>query len=308
MQNTEDEFYAWLRSVASNRTTLRLGIGDDAAVVDIAGTDCVVTSDLLAEGVHFEADTGDFMLVGRKALAVNLSDLAAMAATPVAVTVSLLLNKRQGMRAAKNLISGMSPLAAAHEVALAGGDTNSWDGATIVSVTALGRLEGEPLTRAGARPGDAILVTGTLGGSILGKHLQFDPRVREAIALRSDFEIHAAIDISDGLALDLSRMASASQVGVEIELAHIPISAAAYELASANSNGKSALERALSDGEDFELLLAVPPADAQRICEQGVLGIDVTNIGRFTVARELYRIDEQGKRRPLEVEGYTHGL
>jgi len=135
-------------------------------------------------------------------------------------------------------------------VAIAGGDTNSWDGPLVVSVTVLGDVVGAgPVSRAGARPGDAILCTGRFGGSIHGRHLAFMPRVREALALHAAASLHAMIDVSDGLLLDARRLCLASGVGLVLDCSRIP-----------RRTATTTLTQALADGEDYELLVAVPAA------------------------------------------------
>ncbi len=166
----ERELIHWLRQRLPPHPLLRLGPGDDAAVLQMAGADeCVVTVDLLTDHVDFELAEIDPRRVGRKALAVNLSDLAAMAAKPLAGVIALALPRQGGMELAVALYEGMLPLAERYELAIAGGDTNSWDGPLAISITLLGAVAGRgPLCRGGARPGDRILVTGSFGGSILG--------------------------------------------------------------------------------------------------------------------------------------------
>ncbi len=166
----------------------------------------------------------------------------------------------------------MIPLAAAFDLALAGGDTNAWDGPLTVSVTAFGTTSSKgALLRSGARPGDAILVTGELGGSIVGHHLDFTPRVHEALRLHRDYDLTAGMDITDGLALDLDRLCQASGCGAVLFADAIPTSAAAEQLAAAE--GGDGLRHALSDGEDFELLLTAPADVAQRIIDAAARGV-----------------------------------
>jgi thiamine-monophosphate kinase len=285
-------------------------LSDDAAVVLLGGGQrCVLTSDMLTDEVDFRLEVCDPRRVGRKALAVNLSDLAAMAARPVAVVVSLALPRRGGQRLARQLYEGLIPLAEEFDIAVAGGDTNSWDHPLVISVTALGEVAGpEPLRRSGARPGDAVLVTGAFGGSSLGKHLDFQPRVREALLLNANYQLHAAIDVSDGLSLDLWRMVEESRCGAELDLSAIPIDPSARQLAASLDDGVSALDHALSDGEDFELILAVPAGEAERLLEDQPLSTPVTQIGRCTSERGLWRQLEGGAREALAPRGYEHGL
>jgi len=173
----ESELIAYLRHRLPSHPLLRLGPGDDAAVLRTADVDdCVMTVDLLTDHVDFELAEIDPRRAGRKALAVNLSDLAAMAARPLAAVVALALPRRGGRQLATALYEGLLPLAERYDVAVAGGDTNSWDGPLAVSITLLGEVSGHgPLRRGGAQPGDRIVVTGRFGGSILGRHLDFEP-------------------------------------------------------------------------------------------------------------------------------------
>ena len=264
----------------------------------------VIATDLIAEGVHFEAAT-EPRQIGHKALAVNLSDLAAMAARPVGATVSLLLGSGQQLVHGQAILEGMIPLAKRHNVAIVGGDTNSWDSGTVVSVTVFGAMDDrQPWLRSGAKAGDIVLVTGTLGGSIAGKHLGFEPRVAEALALHARYTIHAAIDISDGLSLDLFRMATASGCGAELDLAHIPVSEAATALAEVD--GTSALQHATSNGEDFELLLTTSPAEAERIIQDQPCGCGITAIGRITAESGLWQCRGDGRRIPFAPQGFLH--
>ena len=174
----ERELISWLRQHLPPHPLLRLGLGDDAAMLRLADVqECVITVDMLNEGVDFDLSRIDPRRAGRKALAANLSDLAAMAARPLAGVVALALPRRGAMELAVALYEGMLPLAEQYDLAIAGGDTNSWDGPLAISITLLGAvtLRG-PLRRDGAKPGDHILVTGSFGGSILGRHLDFEPR------------------------------------------------------------------------------------------------------------------------------------
>jgi thiamine-monophosphate kinase len=308
----ESQFYHWLQSNLSESNNLRLGIGDDAAILNLASnTDTVVTTDMLTAGVDFLIEDVDLKKVGHKALAVNLSDLAAMAANPIAVVVSLALPE-QGIRGrsayelAVTLYEGMFPLAEQFEVAIAGGDTNTWHGPLAISITAIGSTTHHgPLLRRGAVSGDLLLVTGLLGGSILGWHLEVQPRVHEALLLNERYELHAAIDVSDGLALDCSRLAIASNCGAALELGTIPIAPAAHQLASQDNH--TPLEHALGDGEDFELVLAVPPQVAQQILQDQPLEIPITHIGQMIDQPGLWQQDQDGKRKPLEPTGWLHG-
>lgn len=309
----EADFIAWLRSrLPAPPPSLLVGPGDDAAVIDASGmSGLVATTDMLMDGVDFRLAEADPRRIGRKSLAVNLSDLAAMGAEPVAALVSLSLPRSGGFAMAREIYEGLLPLAEEFGTVIAGGDTNAWDGPLVVSVTALGRTTSrDPLLRSGAKPGDAVVVTGELGGSILGKHFDFTPRVREAIALAARYEIRAAMDISDGLLLDLSRLCAESRCGAELHLAAVPIAAAALQLAKLHPDQGSALDHALGDGEDFELLLAMSPEDADAANRDQPLladhGVRLTQIGQFVAEPGLWGIDAAGVRRKLEPRGYQH--
>jgi thiamine-monophosphate kinase len=303
----EAEFIHWLRSTLPADPRFPLGLGDDAALIELGGArQIVATVDMLTDGVDFRLDEVDPRRVGRKALAVNLSDLAAMAARPLAALVAVALPRGRSADLAREIYEGILPLAKEFETAIAGGDTNTWDGPLAISVTLLGTpTAAGPLTRGGARAGDQILVTGQFGGSILGRHFDFVPRVREALSLRDRHELHAGIDVSDGLSLDLARLATESGCGALIDTRLIPIAPAAHDLACRDPTAGSALDHALGDGEDFELILAAPPASAERILADPGLGVQITRIGEFVAEPGLWRVDGSVRRR-LVARGYEH--
>lgn len=303
----ETELIAHLRQRIGPHPLVRLGLGDDAAVLDLAKTgECAITVDMLMDGVDFRLKEVDAERVGRKALAVNLSDLAAMASEPLAGVVALALPRAGGLDLAVALYEGMLPLAEQYGLAICGGDTNSWDGPLAISVTLLGRITPRgALRRGGARPGDRIFVTGTFGGSILGKHLDFEPRVREALLLAQRYNLHAGIDVSDGLSLDLARMLQESQCGAVLDLASVPIAEDARRLARQLDDGCTPLDHALSDGEDFELILAMPPDEAGRLLADQPLEVPLTEIGEFIAEAGLWRKDG-ADRVPLTARGFLH--
>jgi thiamine-monophosphate kinase len=179
----------------------------------------------------------------------------------------------------------------------------------VISVTAFGQVLPERRwLRSGAKPGDAILVTGRFGGSILGKQFDFTPRVREALWLAEHAAIHSAIDVSDGLSLDLSRVCEASACGAVIDLTSIPMAKAAQQLASESNDGSTALDHALGDGEDFELILAVPAEEAASLLSKHPLAAPLTKIGEFVAERGLFARGDGGKLSPLVPRGYEHRL
>ena len=306
----ESEFVAWLRTRLPAHERLRLGPGDDAALLRLGDrASCVVTVDLLTDGVDFHVGQAGPRRIGHKSLAVNLSDLAAMAARPIAAVVALALPRRGGRELAEGLYEGMLPLAEKFDVVIAGGDTNSWDGPLVVSITAIGEVTSDgPLLRSGAVPGDQIVVTGTFGGSILGRHLDFTPRVDEALKLNALYDLHAGIDVSDGLSIDLSRIAVESGCGAVITEAHVPIAPAAEQLAAELNDGRAPLDHALADGEGFELILAVPPPGAERMIAEQPLDVRLTRIGEFVEAPGLWQIDAAGNQRAVTPRGWEHEL
>ncbi|MFV1965903.1 MAG: thiamine-monophosphate kinase [Pirellulaceae bacterium] len=306
----ESDFLAWLRQRIPTHAISPLGLSDDAALLRLSDPGrCVVSADMLMDGVDFVVGDCDPQHIGRKALAVSLSDMAAMAAQPSAAIVSVALPRKRGRPLAESLFEGLLPLAEEYEVTVAGGDTNSWDGPLVINVTVLGEVTSKgPLLRSGAMPGDEILVTGRFGGSILGRDFLFPPRVRESLLLHRQYELHAAIDVSDGLSLDLSRLADESGCGAVVQMDAIPVSEAARQLAAQTPSGGSALDHALCDGEDFELIIAAPPAEAHRILAQRPLNVPLTKIGHIVEQPGLWQARAEGKPKPLTPAGYQHRL
>lgn len=303
----ETDFLRWLAERMPAHLRVPIGPGDDAALVRLgAGGETLVTVDTISDGVDFDLRSTSPRRIGHKALAINLSDIAAMAGRPLAAVVALALPKQHALSLAQELYEGLLPLAERYDVAIAGGDLQTWEGPLVISVTLFGEPTARgPLMRRGARPGDLIVVTGSLGGSILGKHLDFEPRVAEAILLHERYELHAGMDVSDGLSLDLWRLCEASDCGAEVDLRRVPVSDAARQLAAGGASSLSALEHALGDGEDFELLLAVPPDEAERMLREQPLTTPLTSIGSFVAEAGLRAIDASG-RRPLVPRGYEH--
>lgn len=329
----ESDYLHWLtaevgrRSAGATPTTgqrIRVGIGDDAAVVESREA-LVCCADLLAEGTHFILrDPADLVAVGHKALAVNLSDMAAMGARPETALLSLLVNRTDGLRQAQSITQGLLELADRFGVTLIGGDTCSWDGGVVVNVTLNGSLLGpRPLLRSGAKPGDTIVVTGELGGSILGHHLRFQPRCYAIEQLLACATIHGATDISDGLICDLRHLLTASGVGAVLEADAVPIASAARQsderLEAAAKRfpewpewpaAPRPLQHALFDGEDFELLLTMSPPVANEVfnsidCGELDLGCSLTRIGQVTEACDLLLQSPVG-RIPVPGGGYQH--
>jgi thiamine-monophosphate kinase len=302
----EFDYIDWVRRRTAGNARVPVGPGDDCAVVEpTPGLPWLVTTDMLMEGSHFLlADAGP-RLVGRKAMAVNLSDIAAMGGRPVAAVVGVALPRSGTEQLAEELYQGMRALADEFGTAIAGGDTNTWAGALVLSVTLLGEPGPQgPILRSGACPGDWLMITGPLGGSLLGKHLDFTPRIREALALQEHARIHAMIDISDGLAADVNHLCLESRCGAALRAEAIPISDAAQQM----NDARTSLEHALGDGEDFELAFAVGADDGERLLRtQPISGVTLHHVGEFVENCGLILI-ERGRQRLLPPLGYVHSF
>ena len=295
--------------------------GDDMAVLRIGGQRVLAAVDQVAEGVHVTMPPASPAQAGRKAVTRNLSDVAAMAAMPVAALAAASLPRDFGEARATALFDAMRETAEAFDCPLVGGDIAMWDQPLLLTVTVLAEPAGiEPVLRRGAQPGDGIHVTGALGGSLEAfpdgytHHLAFTPRLAAARALagHAPTRPHAMIDVSDGLARDLSHLCRASGVDAVIRVADLPLSRGAHQAAA--RTGWPAWRHALSDGEDYELLFAAP-SDA--VVEQ-VADVTVTRIGTIMPRRAEASRDEptivlempEGGRRMLsefDAAGWEHG-
>ncbi len=298
----EAEIIQWIRQrYAGDPARVPVGPGDDVAVVRPGSERVLVTTDQVLDGVHFVlADVGA-EAAGRKAMARNLSDVAAMAGQPVAAVATVAAPEGFQMPDAEALHRGMTGLGDAFGCPLVGGDVAAWPGRLAVSVTVLA-IPGarEPVLRSGARPGDALLVTGALGGAWrTDRHLTFTPRIAEARALAGRCSIHAMIDLSDGLSVDLGHVCEASGVGAEVAADAVPIHDDA-RLAD------DALAAALNDGEDYELLLAVAPHEAERLLVDPPDGVALWRVGRVVADGGCTLVDAAGTRRPLRPAGWEH--
>ncbi len=302
----EFELINWIRQRIPGHAQVPLGIGDDAALLKFTRNgESLVTVDMLLEGVHFTLDTATPFQIGWKALGVNLSDIAAMGGRAVAAVVSIALPRKQAWDLGQGIQAGIDALAQQFDVCIAGGDTNTWDGPLVISITALGEPLGSgPIRRSGAQPGDWILVTGDLGGSLAGKHLNFVPRLMEARELQACTSLHAMIDISDGLAADLHHILDESHVGARLMAAKIPISSAAQSA----TDGRSPLSRALEDGEDFELLMTLAPAAAEALLAQPPFATPLTYIGEILADPQCELIHADGSILPLPPRGWRHSF
>ena len=297
------------RSLPTNRSVV-VGAGDDCAVLDVGLPDrlLLLKTDAIVEGIHFSQDAAPEK-IGHKALGRCLSDIAAMAGTPTAALVTLGLPKKYDPVLIERIYAGMNALARRHEVAIVGGETIQNPERTLISISVLGFAQrGKAVLRSGAEAGDALFVTGVLGGSIAERHLEFEPRLAEARWLAERFAIHAMVDLSDGLAGDLRHILKASRVGAELLASAIPISREARRAARASTSAKPALLAALTDGEDFELLFTVASRDAVPVLDawkKQFPGVELSCIGKITAGEGINIRDKEGVR-PMTAHGYDH--
>ena len=296
----EFDFIEWIRSQGlPAAAAVPVGPGDDCAVVMCGRERLVVTVDQVLDGVHFVLAEHGAKAAGRKAMARSLSDIAAVGAVPFGAVASVALPKGFPRAEAEAIYLGLRGLGDEFACPVVGGDVGAWDGPLAMSVTAFGRPDGvEPVLRSGAKAGDAICVTGSFGGAWRSRrHLAFTPRVREARLLASAYDLSAMIDVSDGLAADLAHVCRASGVGVEVRADDVPV--------HPDADG---LKGALGDGEDYELLFALPDAAAGRLLAEQPLDVPVTRIGTITVRRARRIVYGDGRREDLKASGWEHEL
>jgi thiamine-monophosphate kinase len=304
-----------------------LGLVDDAAILSGTGDDIVVTTDAIVEGVHYLAgDPPD--TIARKALRVNLSDLAAKGATPAGFVLTLALRSKADAWL-RPFADALGEDARAFACPLLGGDTVSTPGPQMISITAFGRVaRGRMVGRTGAKPGDVVMVTGTIGDAALGLDLLQDgaaaaalvsdpaakqalaaryrvPQPRNALALALRELATAAMDVSDGLAGDLSKLCAASGVSASVDVAKVPLSAEAAGLLARNVVGIEAL---LAGGDDYEVLCTVPPASTEALIAAGrAAGVAVTAIGSIVAGDgRVQFLDAQGRALVLKRLSYSH--
>jgi thiamine-monophosphate kinase len=315
---TEDELLAAIRRVLSvSDPAIVVAVGDDAAVVGAGAGDLVLTTDTVVEGVHVDRATATARDIGYKAVAVTVSDVAAMAASPRFALSSLTLSSDVDAAWTMELFGGMREACDEFAVALVGGNVSSAPFVSVAVMLTGDVASGRAISRAGAGPGDVLAVTGSLGGAAAGLRLTGDavhgrnvtdevrdairrhqrptPRVGEAHVI-ARHGATAMIDVSDGLAMDLTRLCEASGVGVRLDLAKIPAHPAAAE------------GEALGGGEDYELIATMPSdaaASAAAAELREVFGVPFTTIGLIT-ASGLETVDEDGTSRRLERRGWDH--
>jgi thiamine-monophosphate kinase len=305
----ERELIKYISELAAgeNRRWLELGIGDDAAVLRLGrGGRVVATTDMVVEGTHYKRGTPP-EAVGRKAVARSLSDLAAMAARPLCVLAAVCFPPRTGPAFCRRLCRALWETSCELGAPLVGGDISSGTDMLAVTVTALGVPSRKGVVRrSGARPGDCVCVTGALGGSLRGRHLTFTPRIAEALELVEKFQVHAMIDVSDGLSTDARHIAEQSGVGMVIEAGQLPVHADVRARRRTDALDRCAILHGLNDGEDYELVFCVPESDARRAARRGAAGTPVTVIGRVTRQRRCVLRWPDGTRETLRGAGWEH--
>ena len=313
---SEDRIVEKIRALATTSPGLTIGPGDDAAVVSRAAGLLAATTDMLVEGVDFLPGE-DPERLGRRAVAVNLSDLAAMGAEPEFFLLSIAVPPERGEEVPLGIVRGAIARAAAHGGTLAGGDLSAAP-LLVVSIAFWGRPAGDPLTRSGASPGDLVYVTGYPGEAAAGLRLATaapdvpelaaadaqrllaafrdpEPRVAFGAWLGRERLATAAIDVSDGLGLDAGRLARASGVRLRLERERLPISPALAAFAAAAR--VDPIELAVGGGDDYELLFTVREADAPRLGEKSdALGVPIRAIGRVSSGSGAVLSDSRGER------------
>lgn len=306
MAKGENALVEWLRSrFGSSAAGVPVGIGDDMAVIDVEDNLVCLTADMLMDGVHFDSRQHGYDAIGRKAIACSLSDCAGMACQPRGATVSVALPETMSMDDVKRLYEGMAGIAEEFGCPIVGGDTNSWAGPLVIDVAMVAEpmaVRG-PVRRGDAKPGDWIYVSGALGGSLAGRHMSFTPQVELAGRLVHHPGLHAMMDISDGLSMDLYRACMASGCRAELDPAALETAISDAARQAAQADGRTALEHALNDGEDFELLVM----GTEALKDESLMLIAV---GRLAAARlgepVLSIIRPDGHRDELEPRGYEH--
>lgn len=318
-----------IRRTVSPSKRAPIGIGDDAAALSFSPNQLVLaTTDMLVEGVHFDLATTDLVSLGWKSAAVNLSDIAAMGGVPRFLLVGLAIPRGMRLDQIDDLYRGFRSLAGSYGALLVGGDTCSSRRGLVISVTALGESpRARMVARSGARPGDLVFVTGTLGDSgagfellqknvrrkgsggarggskaemLIERHLRPVPRVEWGRKLAASGAVTSMIDVSDGLSSDLHHLCNESNCGAEVLAEQVPLSPA---LCSATGLKRQPLDYALSGGEDYELLFTAPSTGRERIRR---LGITATVIGTIEKKKGMRLRLSSGRVIRLEPSGYDH--
>lgn len=286
-----------------------IGIGDDAGSLRLETGKVLLASDTVVDGVDFLSAEIKPELAGRKALAVNLSDIAAMGGDAAAFVVNLGIPKKFSEKWILKFYDGMMALAKEYKLACLGGDISK-SREFFASISILGKFSAKPVLRSGAKNGDWIGVTGKLGGSILGHHASFEPRVREGKVL-AGAGVSAMIDVSDGFLQDLDHILKSSSKGADLEISGFPVSGDAWKLAG-KEGALAAFQHALSDGEDFELLFTATDAVKRKLSAGWAKKFPKQTlhwIGKITSAKEKvsWRLHGQAVKVPkFKKQGYVH--
>jgi len=306
----ELKFIKYISKKFKTKSPVIKGIGDDCAVLKYTRHKyLLLTCDMIIEGTHFTKRTAPYQ-IGWKAMAVNISDIASMGGIPKYALVSAGVSRSKGMKFLKEIVRGVDAISKKFGVNVIGGDTNG-SGKTVVNVTLMGEVEKNCLVaRSGAEDGDLIFVTGALGEGKT-KHLNFEPRLKEARILVKNFKIDSMIDLSDGLAMDLNRLAKASGVGARVYKSLIPLPEQFQTRIGKLSNAglESTLVEVISSGEDFELLFTASLKESKKMIKRmGKKGdLPITLIGEIVDKRFGVRlIGENGKTSLLGSEGFVH--
>jgi len=303
MSATEDEITGWFAQQRKlSPEDFPIGIGDDMAQIRIGNESVFITTDILLDGVHFDLQQTTLKQVGYKAMAVSLSDCAAMATMPVAAVVSVAMPKSYGTEELKELHSGIIYVGDKYDCYLVGGDITCWknENPFAISVAMLSRqAKNNPVKRSGAKTGDIICVTGSLGGAGFGKHLEFEPRVKEALKIAQMVTVNSMIDLSDGLSSDLNRICRQSSVGAVIEAAQIPVSDNTLKT-------DNPLDSALNDGEDFELLFTLSQNDCEKLFNKWDETLPINRIGVINQTGKIQIKMQDDRIIELEAKGYDH--
>ncbi len=299
---SELDLIRWIRRrIGTRKGRIVVDSGDDAAVLKVGQGNILFKTDSVIDGVHFDSRTARPEDVGHKAIARCLSDIAAMGCVPTFAVVAMMIPRNARQVYLQRVLKGLDRTAEKFKTPVVGGDVKSHAGKLAISVALLGETRDlAPIRRSGARNGDVIAVTGTLGGSILGKHLKFTPRVKEGLELNRRFEIHSMIDVSDGVSTDLGHICDESGVGAVLFEDRLPASADAKRLA--RKDRRTVLDHVLNDGEDYELLFTLPAVQSAKL-ERSKLG---RVIGQVTPMQGLYLQDRKGRLREIERRGWEH--
>jgi thiamin-phosphate kinase len=309
-----------------------LGIDDDAAAfVPTRGMVMLLTTDVFVEGIHFDPAYTTPYQIGWKAMAANLSDIAAMGGIPRAAVVSVCLPETTEVDWVEEMYTGLEEIISRFHGCIVGGDTSAALSEIVINIALTGEVENKHIaTRAGAEVGDVICVSGDLGSSMAGlkvlrekkkpgpkdherwahileKHLLPLPRIHEARILVEETKVNAMIDISDGLASEIHHICSSSETGARIYTGEIPLHAQT-EMA-AQEFGTQPQQYALYGGEDFELLFTLPQKKAEEVFDliEGETGTKVSAVGAIVEADQgIALVDENGDQEPLPFRGYNH--